>query len=317
MLRSARQYFADQSVLEVDSPVLSRYAASDPHIESIAARLAIGSSSDYFLHTSPEFAMKRLLCAGYPDIYQICKVFRDGEVGCRHQPEFTMIEWYRRDFGLDEMIDDTIRLIMALLEPGHIERDAVQSSYRDVFLSYTGVDPIHADIATLTNTVDADSALATSIGDNRDDWLNLILSRDIATQFSSNCLTVLRHYPASQASLARICPDDASVADRFEVFCGSLELANGYVELTDASEQARRFRQDQQIRTALGRTLRPLDEPLLAAMQNGLPACAGVAVGFDRLLMINAQADDIRNVQSLPFEEPEIDPPPPGRCRFI
>jgi lysyl-tRNA synthetase class 2 len=303
MLSAARQYFAAQEILEVETPALSRHAVSDPQIESVGSTLLVDPANEYFLRTSPEFAMKRLLCAGYPDIYEICKVFRDGEVGRRHQPEFTMIEWYRRNFGLQEIIGDTIALIATLLNAEQLTADPVQLSYDEAFQGFVGLNPREALIDDLATAAKADASLCNSVGMNRDDWLNLILSNEVSTQFADDRLTVLYHYPASQAALARICPDNESVADRFEVFLGSLELANGYVELTDAAEQRRRFADDQRLRKELGRKTRPLDEQLLAALENGLPECAGVAVGFDRLLMINEGRDDIRAVQSIAFKE--------------
>jgi lysyl-tRNA synthetase class 2 len=303
MLSAARQYFAAQDILEVETPALSRHAVSDPQIESVGSTLLVDPANEYFLRTSPEFAMKRLLCAGYPDIYEICKVFRDGEVGRRHQPEFTMIEWYRRNFGLPEIIGDTIAFITSLLNTERLTADPVQLGYDEAFHSFVGLNPQDALIDDLATAAKADASLRVSVGKNRDDWLNLILSNEVSPQFAEDRLTVLYHYPASQAALARICPDNESVADRFEVFLGSLELANGYVELTDAAEQRRRFADDQRLRKELGRKTRPLDEQLLAALENGLPECAGVAVGFDRLLMINEGSDDIRAVQSIAFKE--------------
>ena len=303
MLSAARQYFAAQDVLEVETPTLSRHAVSDPQIESIGSTLLVDPANEYFLRTSPEFAMKRLLCAGYPDIFEICKVFRDGEIGRRHQPEFTMIEWYRRDFGLQEIIGDTIALITALLNAERLTADPVQLGYDEAFQSFVGLNPQQALIDDLATAAKADASLRASVGNNRDNWLNLILSNEVSPQFADDRVTVLYHYPASQAALARICPDNESVADRFEVFFGSLELANGYVELTDAAEQRQRFADDQHLRNELGRKMRPLDEQLLAALENGLPECAGVAVGFDRLLMINEGSDDIRAVQSIAFKE--------------
>ena len=251
--------------------------------------------------------MKRLLAAGYPDIYEIGKVFRDGERGARHEPEFTMVEWYRRGFSLREIIDDTLGLLGTLIDDRYLPEPAQRINYRDAFLRVVGIDPCKATVQELMQIARADDSLAKSIGDDRDSWLDLILARDVASEFPDNALTVIQHYPASQAALARLCPDDSAVAERFEVFIGPLELANGYVELTDADEQRRRFQRDQEQRRSLARTTWPLDQNLLDALEHGLPPCAGVAVGFDRLLMINQQAEHIRKVLSIAFEEPVND----------
>ena len=303
MLATARGFFSARDVLEVETPALSRAAVSDPHIESIKAMLGTGRA--HFLRTSPEFPMKRLLCAGWPDIFEIGKVFRDGEAGLRHQPEFTMVEWYRLGFGLRDIEQDTVEFLAALLDARHLGCPPEAIEYRDAFRRYAGVDAPTATIPALAEACRADERLAAALGERRDDWLDLILATRIAPQFPADRLTVLRHYPRSQAALARACPDDPAVADRFEVFLGELELANGFVELRDAREQAERFEADQARRREAGQPVRPQDERLLAALQHGLPACAGVAVGFDRLVMINEMTDDIRRVQTFAFEEEE------------
>lgn len=303
MLDLARDFFAARQVLEVDTPTLSRAAVSDPHIESLELRLQLHRKTTYYLHTSPEFCMKRLLCAGYPDLYSICKVYRDDEAGPRHQPEFTLVEWYRLNFGLREIVQDTVEFLSKLIEPRHLSLPVHYLEYRDAFQRLAGVDPLQAPLERLAEASRADERLAAAMGDRRDDWLNLILADRIAPQFAGDRLTVLCHYPASQAALARFCPDDPTVADRFEVYLGEQELANGYVELQDAAEQTMRQQNDQISRAQNGQTLRPLDGCFIAALQSGLPACAGVAVGFDRLLMINEMTEDIRQVQTFAFDE--------------
>jgi len=303
MLAGAREFFADRSVLEVDTPLLSRTAVSDPHIESIRAQLELHPEAPYFLQTSPEFFMKRLLCAGYPDIFQICKAFRDAEAGRRHQPEFTLIEWYRRGFSLQQMMQETLELLTALIEPRLLTSPPRFVEYRGAFREFAGVDPVAASLEALVRACGADEQLSVSLGEDRDAWLDLVLSTRVAPRFGRSRLTALYHYPASQAALARLCPADLSVAERFEVFLGDLELANGFVELQDAGEQLRRFEADQALRRQRAQPLRPLDRRLVAALVSGLPACAGVAVGFDRLLMINEMSEDIRRVQTFAFEE--------------
>ncbi len=294
LLARARTYFSDQQVLAVDTPALSEFASTDPNIESCSVQLATGSR--YFLHTSPEFCMKRLLADGYPDIYSICRVFRDGEIGQYHLPEFTMLEWYRLNFNLGDIIADTTALIAACIDKPSLHEDATVVDYSTAFQDSADVDVFNATIDELADAASADNALRESIGNDQHAWLDLILSTVVAPAFTSNQLTVLQHYPASQAALARVCPRDKHVADRFEVFYGALELANGYVELTNADEQRFRFDQDIEKRKYAGQSVLLPDAQLLAALDHGLPDCAGVAVGLERLQMIHAQADNIANV---------------------
>ncbi len=302
MLKRARDFFEPRNVLEVETSLLSRFAVSDTQIESVEVKLALDAGTPWYLQTSPEYCMKRLLCAGYPDIYEICKVFRDAESGRHHQPEFTMIEWYRLDFGLNEIIQDSVELIECLVDTGVLRDAAVLLSYEQAFSEFARLDVSNTDVEALAQVVEADNQLKDSLGDSRDDWLDLVLTERVSPQFPSDRLTVLHHYPASQAALARICPDDASVADRFEVFAGPLELANGYVELLDSKEQIDRFKNDQERRKQAGQKQPPIDDLFIAALQSGLPACAGVAVGFDRVHMLNEGFDDIRRTLCFPFE---------------
>jgi len=301
MLQRLRAYFDAESVLEVDTPSLSATAVSDTNIESLAVRTDLTEAALY-LHTSPEFCMKRLLASGYPDIYSICRVYRDGEVGRSHQPEFTMVEWYRLGFGLADIIADTLEAIAMALDDPMLAHDVLIIDYRNAFMNVSNIDPLRASIDELAIAADADDELRRALGDARDDWLDLILATKIAPTFTADKFTVLQHYPASQAALAQICPADASVADRFEVFMGPVELANGYVELTDAGIQAERIENDQAVRESRGQITRPHDQSLLAALESGLPACAGVAMGLERLQMMHDKTDDIRNVISFSFE---------------
>jgi lysyl-tRNA synthetase class 2 len=247
--------------------------------------------------------MKRLLASGYPDIYSICRVFRDAEVGRGHQPEFTMVEWYRLDFSLGEIIADTIAAIAAALDDSTLTERAVTTEYRDEFEAACGVDPLEASTADLAEAAGADAGLRRALGEERDDWLDLLMTTRVAPSFAADKLTVVKHYPASQAALARLCPDNGKVADRFEVFIGALELANGYVELTDARTQASRLADDQDARKRRDSALRPHDQNLIAALESGLPACAGVAMGLERLQMMHDKTDDIRDVIPFPFED--------------
>jgi lysyl-tRNA synthetase class 2 len=247
--------------------------------------------------------MKRLLAAGYPDIFSICRVFRDGEAGQRHQPEFTMIEWYRHDFELQAIIDDTLQLINAALEHEAPSTSAVVVDYCDALARACGVDALHASVEALAAAAHADDELRAAVGNERDDWLDLLLATRVVPTFAPDQLTVLRHFPATQAALARQCPSDAQVADRFEVFLGGVELANGYVELTDGAEQSERMRRDNEARRRRGRTIRPVDNSLLDALDAGLPPCAGVALGLERLQMVHDRTEDIRDVITFAFDD--------------
>ena len=296
-----RDYFCAEDVLEVDTPALAYAAGSDPNIESLVVRSSLEPERRLFLHTSPEFCMKRLLAAGFPDIFSICRVFRDGEVGARHQPEFTMLEWYRIGFLLGDIAADTCRLIAAALNAPGLAADYDMLDYADAFQRYAGLDPLHASIDELAVAARADADLRVSLGGNRDPWLDLVMAACVVPRFAADRLTVVRHYPASQAALARLCPDDPHVADRFEVFLGDLELANGYVELTDADVQLRRIEDDLAKRQKSSQPVNPPDNALIAALRHGLPDCAGVAVGVERLQMVMDGATDIGDVVAFRF----------------
>ncbi len=290
-----RDYFEQQDVLSVDTPSLAKSASSDVHIESLAVTSTLTDDIAY-LHTSPESHMKRLLAAGYPDIYSLCRVYRDGETGARHQIEFTMLEWYRLGFGLQNIIDEALAVIATACRRPQFVSTAIQLDYREAFIKFANVDPLQASIQELADAAAADASLRQTLGDDRDDWLDLILADKICRAFPADTLTVLRHYPISQAALSRQCPNDPLVADRFEIFLGELELANGYVELTDAGEQATRIETEQRQRHQRDLTLRKTDSQLIAALDSGLPQCAGVAIGVERLHMASVGTNDIRNV---------------------
>ena len=296
IMRRVREYFLAEGVLEVDTPALSPFAVSDVQIESLSVTESTIGGQPLYLHTSPEFCMKRLLAAGYPDIFSICRVFRDGEAGLKHQPEFTMIEWYRLGMSLTEIINDTVLLINQALADKSPEPEPLVIDYFDAMRECCGTTVQAMDCATIADAVNADQELRVAVGDEIDDWLDLALATRVIPSFATDRLTVLRHYPASQAALARLCPENPAVADRFEVFLGPVELANGYVELTDAAELEARFARDNESRARRGRTIRPIDKDLLAALDEGLPACAGVAMGFERLQLLHDKTDDIRDV---------------------
>jgi len=301
LLDRARDHFATHDVLAVDAPSLSRFAGSDTNIDSFAVRSMTGQ--ELYLHTSPEFRMKRLLADGYPDIYSICRVYRDGESGRQHLPEFTMIEWYRHDFDLGMIIADATALIASCLDATLLSTNALTLEYRDAFAKYADIDVFTATDEELAGCAGADQQLRQAVGADRDAWLDLILTSVVIPQLPPDQMTVLQHFPASKAALARLCPHDQRVADRFEVFMRGLELANGCVELSDVEEQRRRINQDLTRRRDGNRAVLPPDKHFLHALEAGLPDCAGVAVGVERLQMILDQTEDIRNVVTFAFED--------------
>jgi len=303
VLHAVRDYFARTGVLEVETPALVRAAVTDVHLESLRVvdDAAAGAAAG-FLQTSPEYAMKRLLCAGAPDIYQVCRVYRAGERGRRHNPEFTMIEWYRRGFDHHALMRDVDALVRSALAP-YLEcgpSDFV--TYGEAFDRALGVDPLHAPVVDLVDALErVGVALPESMRDTRerDDVLDLALGTVVAESFARERLTFMYDFPASQAALAQVRGD---VAARFEAFWGPLELANGFHELGDAAEQRSRFEADSARRKQRGQPVRSPDERFLAALAHGLPACAGVALGFDRLVMVAAGARQIDQVIAFPFE---------------
>jgi lysyl-tRNA synthetase class 2 len=289
MLSAAREFFAQRAVLEVETPILSAAAASDPQLESLATRIA-GIPHEFYLHTSPEYAMKRLLAAGSGDIYQVCKVFRDAERGRWHNPEFTLIEWYR--LGLDDaaLMDEVEALVAALLQPVRQLARAERLSYASALEQHAGVDAFKSsdrdlNAAALRHGIVCDAHL------DRDAMLDLLMGLIVGPQLGRTRPCFICDYPASQAALARIKPGLPAVAARFELYLDGVELANGFHELQDAAEQRRRFSHDLSVRAERNLPGRPLDERLLAALQTGLPECAGVALGFDRLVALALQAD--------------------------
>lgn len=286
MLARMRAYFAAQDVHEVQTPVLSASAVSDPQIESIVAAPAGGPRR--FLQTSPEYPMKRLLAAGFGDCYQVCPVFRDGESGRLHNPEFTMIEWYRLDFDVAEMqhdVDGVLRVACAGVRDFAPTRSI---SYRDAIREATGIDCRTATPAQIRPALAGRGIEPVGAGEwDRDAWLDLLMGAVVGPSLGHDAPVFVEDYPASQAALARLRTerDGTVVADRFELYVDGLELANGFHELGDADEQRRRFERDIVVRGARGQACHPLDHHLLAALAHGLPDCAGVALGFDRLVM--------------------------------
>ncbi len=300
-----RAFFAQRDVLEVETPVLSVAGNTDPNIESFSLEFsgrADGALRTRWLRTSPEFALKRLLSAGVGDCYELGRVFRNGEAGIRHNPEFTMLEWYRLGWDHHRLIDETVGLVQTALALIGRNASVTKTSFRDLYRDRLGIDPFTA----------ADSELCAALGDTainpdgltRDDWMDLLMTHRLQPGFDRDTILIVHDYPASQCALAKIRAgqgDEAAVAERFELYLGPLELANGYRELTEADEQRARFMRDHAIRAQRRTASPPLDEAMLAAMAAGLPACAGVALGIERLLMAMLDTDRIADVVAFDF----------------
>lgn len=325
-----RRYFEDTDSLEVQTPALSVSATTDPHVHSFAVPTDAGQ---LWLHTSPEFPMKRLLAAYSQHIHQFCTVFRDDEISRHHNREFTLLEWYRVGYVLEQLIDDAIGLVnIACNALGHRPLPHQIISYQDAVYTLTGKYPAeltptdiqhffklhnrsfpdsliqsdevaeNAPANTSTSDSASDTACATASATSQDNALTLLVDEFLVREFPSDRITVLRDYPASQASLAKVAKntEGTSVALRAEVFIGSVELANGFEELTDCAEQSRRFALDNTTRVNTGKPSMPVDQSLLAALQSGLPACSGMAMGMDRLLMVLTGRTELSDVLAFP-----------------
>jgi lysyl-tRNA synthetase class 2 len=297
IIAKIRQFFAKKDVLEVETPLLSHATVTDPYIQSIAVPT---HSKTFYLQTSPEYAMKRLLAFQSGSIYQICKSFRSGEVGQHHNPEFTMLEWYRTDFELHDLMDEMDELLQCLLNSPKAER----LSYQEAFNRYLSINPHFADAITLQHCAKQhgiDQVIGTDTTD-RDTWLQLLMSDCIEPQIGKERPTFIYNYPSSQSALSRIRNDEIPVAERFEVYFKGLELANGFHELADAKEQRARFEHDLVKRRKLGYSEVPIDYYFLAALEHGLPNCSGVALGIDRVMMIALNKSHLKDVVSFTFD---------------
>lgn len=302
--RLVREFFHARNVLEVETPVLSQAGNTDPNIASFHLEFCgrtDGTPRTRWLRTSPEFALKRLLAAGIGDCYELGRVFRDGEAGGRHNPEFTMLEWYRLGWDHLRLIGETAELVRAALSLVGREASLRVVTYRDLYREALGLDPFAA----------SDDALRAALGEVRidpsglvrDDWLDLLMTHRLQPRFATDALLAVVDYPPSQCALARVRDggDGHPVAERFELYLGNIELANGYHELRDAREQARRFSRDGDVRRNRKQGVPPTDSHLLAALGSGLPACAGVALGMDRLLMALLETPRIADVLAFEF----------------
>ncbi|WP_189452945.1 EF-P lysine aminoacylase EpmA [Cognatilysobacter bugurensis] len=297
-----RAFFERRGVIEVETPVMSLAGNTEPNIASFHVEFGgrtDGASRTRWLRTSPEYPLKRLVAAGFGDCYELGRVFRDGEAGGRHNPEFTMLEWYRVGWNHLELVEEVAALVgeaLALVDR-RVALDIVD--YRTLYRTQIGVDPMSASVVELQRAlgdvhIDPD-------GLTRDDWLDLLMTHRLQPTFGVDQLLAIVDYPATQCALARVRDGDPPVAERFELYLGPLEIANGYHELADGAEQSERFERDTRVRRARAAVEPPIDTRLIAALDHGLPDCAGVAVGVDRLLMAMLGTDRIADVLAFDF----------------
>ncbi|QDH69907.1 EF-P lysine aminoacylase EpmA [Marilutibacter alkalisoli] len=297
-----RAFFAERDVVEVETPVMSLAGNTDPNIASFSLEFSgrtDGAPRTRWLRTSPEFPLKRLVAAGFGDCYELGRVFRDGEAGGRHNPEFTMLEWYRTGWDHRRLLTETAELVQAALFLVGRGAEFEQIGYHELYRQRLGIDPSSSSIEMLRDALG--DAHIDPEGLTRDDWLDLLMTHRLQPAFPVDQLLAVVDYPASQCALARVREDDPPVAERFELYLGPLELANGYHELADAGEQRRRFERDQAVRGQREQTAPPIDGHLLAALGSGFPDCAGVALGVDRLLMAMLATDRIADVLAFAF----------------
>ncbi|WP_428772722.1 elongation factor P--(R)-beta-lysine ligase [Vibrio sp.] len=302
LIHQIRQFFVDRQVMEVETPAMSHAAVTDIHLDTFMTHFVgpgYASGRPLYFATSPEFHMKRLLAAGSGSIFQIAKAFRNEENGRYHNPEFTLLEWYRVGFDHHQLMDEMDQLLQGILNCLPAER----LSYQQAFIRVLGVCPLTASMPTLKNT-----AATLGLSDiaepeqDRDTLLQLLFSVGVESKIGQQAPAFVYDFPASQAALAKINPDDPRVAERFEVYFKGIELANGFHELDDGDEQLARFEADNAKRRQMGLAEQPIDHHLIAALNAGLPACAGVALGIDRLIMLALGCDHIDQVTAFPFD---------------
>ncbi len=299
-----REFFAERNVLEVETPILSAAANTEPNIESFSTMFTgsvTAGSPERWLRTSAEFPMKRLLASGIGDCYELGRVFRNGEAGRRHNPEFTMLEWYRVGWDHHRLLDETVELVHLSSNMVGREASLMSMTYSELFLDTLGINPFTASVDALREPLRDIEINGEDL--QRDDWLDLLITHCIQPDFPADRITVIRDWPATQCALARIRHDNPPVAERFELYLGPHELANGYHELTDPIEQRARFENDNRRRQSRGQRELPIDENFLAALESGLPDCAGVALGIERLLMCLSESKDIGDLVAFRFSD--------------
>lgn len=304
LLAAIRVFFAERDVLEVETPLLCRATGTDPNLDFFSSEFHCPPQNQtLYLQTSPEFAMKRLLAAGSGSIYQICKAFRNGEAGRFHNPEFTILEWYRVGFDLQQMMAEVAELLLRLLSAYMPRLQIRKTTYRQIFADVTGLDALNFHRKTYCRFTE-EIALPEADGICGDDhalWLDFLFSHCVQTALPTDAICLVYDYPAIQSSLARTHPEDACIAERFEVFIQGIELGNGFYELCDAEEQASRFEREISHRHMHSLPVVATDALFLQALQAGLPACSGIAIGLDRLLMIASGCTSIDQVIAFPF----------------
>jgi len=306
ILQQIRQFFADRNVIEVETPALSQGTVTDVHLEALACRynfLADTSdqkSKQLYLQTSPEFHMKRLLASGYGCIFQIAKAFRHEEAGRYHNPEFTMLEWYRLGFDHFDLMNEMAELLMLVL---NCTQPTIKT-YQDIFIEHVALDPLIAKRDELVTLISRKNKLSDWLTKEHDSdiLLQFIFSEIIEPNIGNHVPCFVYNFPKSQASLAKLCPDDDRVAQRFECYFQGVELANGFNELTDYKNQLERFQEDNIKRNDICLIEKPIDENFISALSFGLPQCSGVALGVDRLIMLALKAEHIEQVISFPVE---------------
>ena len=302
MLKSIRQFFEERDVLEVETPLLSNAAGTDPHIESFKTTFnhpQLPETVALYLNSSPEFSMKRLLSAGSGSIFQICKAFRNGEAGRFHNPEFSILEWYRVDFDLRQLIDEVEQLIQTVA-PALLKKTTTRLHYAEAFLQATGIDPLTATLADFIRCARQKGCpeAVEICGEEHSLWLDFLFSHLVQPSLGKEGLCFIEGFPACQASLARLNKEDPRIAERVELFIDGIELGNGFYELSNAQEQQQRFAAEARLRKEQGLIEPPIDQHLLAALESGLPNCSGIAIGLDRLLMLITEVSSIDEVMA-------------------
>lgn len=302
IVNEIRHFFADRGVLEVETPTMSQATVTDVHLRAFETQFTGPGAAQgitLYLMTSPEYHMKRLLAAGSGPIYQMGRSYRNEEAGRYHNPEFTMLEWYRPHYDMYRLINEVDDLLQQTLEC----ESAESLSYQQAFLRYLDIDPLTAEKDKLREVAaKLDVSNIADTGEDRDTILQLLFMVGVEPHIGLEKPTFIYHFPASQASLAEISSEDHRVAERFEVYYKGVELANGFRELTDAAEQRQRFERDNRKRASMGLPEQPIDENLLAALEHGFPECAGVALGIDRLIMLALGAERISDVIAFPVD---------------
>ncbi len=305
ILQRIRLFFSERNVIEVETPALSQGTVTDVHLEAFKCRYNFLSESTteqakpFYLQTSPEFHMKRLLASGYGCIFQIAKAFRHEESGRYHNPEFTLLEWYRLGFDHFQLMDEVAELLKTILNCA----ESSQVTYQQLFIKHVGIDPLVATRQQLLALISKQNKSSDWLVEEQtsDILLQFIFSEIIEPKIGNDAPCFVYNFPKSQASLAKICPDDDRVAQRFECYYRGIELVNGFNELTDAENQTQRFQQDNLQRSELSLLEKPIDKNFIAALNHGLPQCSGVALGIDRLIMLALAVDHIEQVISFPI----------------